>query len=155
MDIQSETIDLENLLKEVLGFLEKEAEYRDVTVTFEVEPELPTIVSDRGQLQQVFLNILNNAFAAVGDGGMIAIEMVREGGDRVAVTVADNGVGIPKEHIQRIFEPFFTTKKGSGTGLGLSITYGIVRKLGGEIRVESEQSQGTSFTVSLPISREE
>jgi two-component system NtrC family sensor kinase len=155
MDIQSETIDLENLLKEVLGFLEKEAEYRDVTVTFEVEPELPTIVSDRGQLQQVFLNILNNAFAAVGDGGMIAIEMVRESGDRVAVTVADNGVGIPKEHIQRIFEPFFTTKKGSGTGLGLSITYGIVRKLGGEIRVESEQSQGTSFTVSLPISREE
>jgi two-component system NtrC family sensor kinase len=154
MDVQNETIDLETLLKEVLGFLEKEAEYRNLKVGFHVEEELPTIISDRGQLQQVFLNILNNAFAAVPDGGEIVIEIVREGVDRVAVTVADDGVGIPKDHLERIFEPFFTTKQGSGTGLGLSITYGIVKKLGGEIRVDSTVGEGTRFTVSLPVARE-
>ncbi len=154
MDVKTETIDLESLLREVLGFLEKEAEYRDVTVGFQIDPKLPTIASDRGQLQQVFLNILNNAFAAVAEGGEIRIEIAREDPDRVAVTVADNGVGIPKAHLERIFEPFFTTKQGSGTGLGLSITYGIVKKLGGEIRVDSTVGEGTRFTVVLPVSRE-
>ena len=154
MDVQTETIDLENLLREVLGFLEQEAEYRDLTVSFQVQDKLPTAVSDRGQLQQVFLNILNNAFAAVSDGGRIGIELAREDADHVAVTIADDGVGIPKEHLQRIFEPFFTTKSGTGTGLGLSITYGIVKKLGGTCRVESEVGTGTRFTVVLPISRE-
>jgi two-component system NtrC family sensor kinase len=152
MDVTTETIDLESLLREVLGFLEKEAEYRDLKVSFEIQPELPTITSDRGQLQQVFLNILNNAVSAVSQGGKIGIEIAREGADRVAVTVADDGVGIPREHLERIFEPFFTTKEGSGTGLGLSITYGIVKKLGGEIRVDSTVGEGTRFTVTLPIS---
>jgi two-component system NtrC family sensor kinase len=152
MDVTTETIDLETLLKEVLGFLEKEAEYREVTVHFDLDPEVPTITSDRGQLQQVFLNILNNAVAAVAHGGNIGIEIVRVGLERVAVTVADDGVGIPKNQLERIFEPFFTTKDGSGTGLGLSITYGIVKKLGGEIRVESTLGEGTRFTVELPIS---
>ncbi len=154
MDVKTETIDLESLLKEVLGFLEKEAEYRNVTVNFRVDPNLQTIRSDRGQLQQVFLNILNNAFAAVSEGGEIGIEITGEGADRVAVTVGDNGTGIPKEHLERIFEPFFTTKEGIGTGLGLSITYGIVKKLGGEIRVDSTVGEGTRFTVVLPVSRE-
>ncbi len=154
MDVTNETIDLESLLREVLAFLEKEAEYREITVGFEIDPELPTITSDRGQLQQVFLNILNNAVAAVPQGGKIGIEIAREGPDRVAVTVADDGVGIPRENLERIFEPFFTTKEGSGTGLGLSITYGIVKKLGGEIRVDSTVGEGTRFTVKLPVSRE-
>jgi two-component system NtrC family sensor kinase len=153
MDVHNEPIDLENLLKEVLGFLEKEAEYRNLVVGFQVEEDLPMVNSDRGQLQQVFLNILNNAFAAVSEGGEIGIEIAREGADRVAVTVADNGVGIPQEHLERIFEPFFTTKQGSGTGLGLSITYGIVKKLDGEIRVDSSAGEGTRFTVSLPVSQ--
>jgi len=154
MDVTTETIDLESLLKEVLGFLEKEAEYRNVTVSFKLDPDLPTITSDRGQLQQVFLNILNNAFAAVSDGGEIGIEIVKESETRVAVAIADDGVGIPRENLERIFEPFFTTKEGVGTGLGLSITYGIVQKLGGETRVESEVGVGTRFTVVLPVSRE-
>lgn len=153
MDVHNEPIDLEALLKEVLGFLEKEAEYRNLKVSFKIEDDLPMVNSDRGQLQQVFLNIFNNAFAAVSEGGEIGIEIAREGGDRVAITVADNGVGIPKEHLERIFEPFFTTKQGSGTGLGLSITYGIVKKLDGEIRVDSAVGEGTRFTVSLPVSQ--
>jgi len=150
MDVEKQTIALDNVVREVLGFLEKEAEYRNLVLKLEVADGVPQIVSDQGQLQQVFLNILNNAFAAVPDGGRIDITIEPYNDDQVSVTISDNGVGIPKEHMQRIFEPFFTTKRGGGTGLGLSITYGIVKKLGGDVRVESERGKGTRFTVILP-----
>lgn len=153
MEVQWETIDLDLLLREVLEFLEKEAVYRDINVIFNYPDAPPPIVSDRGQLQQVFLNIVNNAFAAVDDGGRIEIGIKQVGNDQVAVTIADNGIGIPEEQLDQIFDPFFTTKKGAGTGLGLSITYGIVQKLGGQIAVESTVGEGTCFTVTLPIRR--
>ena len=142
------------LLREVLGFLEKEASYRNIAIAFDVPDDLPPVESDRGQLQQVFLNILNNAEAAVKDGGHIDVGVHLAHDGRIAVLIADDGVGIPLENLGRIFEPFFTTKEGSGTGLGLSITYGIVQKLGGEITVESEVGKGTRFTVLLPLRRE-
>jgi two-component system, NtrC family, sensor kinase len=150
MEVQRDTIDLDALIREVLGFLEKEASYRQIQVDFNYPEEPPTIVSDRGQLQQVFLNIINNAFAAVEDGGRIEIGIQSAGGDWVEVNIADNGVGVPEEHLEHIFDPFFTTKKGAGTGLGLSITYGIVQKLGGQIGVKSKVGEGTCFTVRLP-----
>ena len=153
MDVGSETIAVEELLREVVSFLGKEAEYRNVTITVEAEPGVPNVESDRGQLQQVFLNILNNAEAAVRDGGRIDIRVRTAGERRVVVSIADDGIGIPKENLDRIFEPFFTTREGSGTGLGLSITYGMVQKLGGEITVESEAGKGTCFTVILPVRR--
>jgi signal transduction histidine kinase len=151
MDVQRETIDLDGLLKEVLGFLEKEASYRNLEITFDYPAEPPDVVSDRGQLQQVFLNIVNNAFAAVEDGGHIEIGIERVGSDEVAVHITDDGVGIPESQLAHIFDPFFTTKKGAGTGLGLSITYGIVQKLGGRIGVTSTVGQGTRFTITLPL----
>ncbi len=154
LDVGRESLNLDALLREVLGFLDKEAGYRKIRVDFDLPDEPPTIVSERGQLQQVFLNLLNNAFAAVEDGGHIEIGIRKLAGDMVAVSIADNGVGIPEDHIKRIFDPFFTTKKGHGTGLGLSITYGIVEKLGGEITVKSTVGQGTCFTVTLPIGKE-
>jgi signal transduction histidine kinase len=150
MDVQRETINLDLLLHEVLGFLEKEASYRNLRVDFNYPEEPPTIVSDRGQLQQIFLNIINNAFAAVEDGGHIEIGIERVGADAVEVTIADDGVGIPADQLTHIFDPFFTTKKGGGTGLGLSITYGIVQKLGGQIGVKSTVGEGTCFTITLP-----
>ncbi|MGD8867093.1 MAG: ATP-binding protein [Gemmatimonadales bacterium] len=153
MEVQWETIDLDVLLKEVLEFLGKEASYRDVQIEFKYSETPPRIVSDRGQLQQVFLNIINNAFAAVEDGGRIEIGIEPVGDEAVAVRIADDGVGIPEEHLSHIFDPFFTTKKGAGTGLGLSITYGIVQKLGGQVAVESEVGEGTCFTITLPIRR--
>ncbi|MFC2144461.1 ATP-binding protein [Acidobacteriota bacterium] len=153
MDVQSETIDLHALLKEVLDFLGSEAEYRNINVSFDVPEDLPTIESDRSQLQQVFLNILNNALAAVDNGGTIDITLESGEDHTVVVTVTDDGKGIPEADIKKIFEPFFTTKKGGGTGLGLSITYGIVKKLGGEIAVKSKLGAGTSFTVILPEGR--
>jgi two-component system NtrC family sensor kinase len=136
----------------VLGFLGKEANYRNISVQFHIEPGVPTINSDRGQLQQVFLNIINNAFAAVRDGGRVDLFIERVQQDGVAVRIKDDGHGISHENLERIFEPFFTTKKEYGTGLGLSITYGIVEKLGGRITVESEVGKGTCFTVTLPVS---
>ncbi|MGD8699924.1 MAG: ATP-binding protein [Gemmatimonadales bacterium] len=152
MEVQWETIDLAVLLKDVLDFLGKEASYRNIEIEFKFPESPPPVVSDRGQLQQVFLNIVNNAFAAVADGGRIEIG-IEQVDDSVAVTITDNGVGIPDEHLEHIFDPFFTTKKGAGTGLGLSITYGIVQKLGGRISVESKVGEGTCFTVTLPIRR--
>ena len=155
MQVQNETIELDQLLREVLGFLEKEAAYRDLDVVLDFPPESPTTLSDRGQLQQVFLNIINNAFAAVDDGGRIEIGIQEASPETLAVWVQDNGVGIPEEHLPHIFDPFFTTKKGGGTGLGLSITYGMVQKLGGQISVKSKVGEGTRFTVVLPKGRAE
>ena len=150
MDVKHEKLNLESLIKEVLGFLEKEASYRQVSVTFDVAEDLPNIESDRSQLQQVFLNIVNNAFAAVDDGGKVHITMGETPDGQIAVNIADNGEGIPAENLPNIFEPFFTTKKGHGTGLGLSITYGIVEKLGGQISVDSKLGEGSCFTIILP-----
>lgn len=150
MQVQAETIELDKLLEEVLGFLEKEALYRDLQVILNYPVDPPTTVSDRGQLQQVFLNIINNAFAAVDDGGRIEIGIEERGPDSLAVWIQDDGTGIPEDHLGHIFDPFFSTKKGSGTGLGLSITYGIVQKLGGQISVKSKVGEGTRFTIILP-----
>jgi two-component system NtrC family sensor kinase len=150
MDVQFETLDLNELIREVLGFLEKEAFHRSIRVVLELEDSLPQISSDRGQLQQVFLNILNNAFEAVEDGGSVLVRTLDHDPDAVAVSIQDNGRGMSQDTQRHLFEPFFTTKKGYGTGLGLSITYGIVNKLGGGIEVQSKEGQGTTFTVTLP-----
>lgn len=152
MEVALETIDLEELTRDVIGFLGKEAAYRNVRLEISKEEDLPVVTSDRGQLEQVFLNVINNALAAVPDNvGRIEIGLGRAGEDKVRVTVTDNGTGIEKENLTKIFEPFFTTKKGYGTGLGLSVTYGIVKKLGGSITVESEVGHWTRFAVTLPI----
>jgi signal transduction histidine kinase len=108
--------------------------------------------SDRGKLQQIFVNIINNAFAAVQDGGHIEIRAIREGEDFLCITFSDDGCGISKEDLDRIFEPFFSTKTGQGgTGLGLSITYNLTQEIGGRINAESEVGKGTSFRVILPL----
>ena len=150
MDISVEMLSLNEVIEEVLGFLEKEALHRNIDLQLNLAQDLPRIASDRGQLQQVFLNILNNAFDAVRDSGQVAITSFEADIDTVGVSVQDNGQGMTQETMTHLFEPFFTTKKGYGTGLGLSITYGIVKKLGGDIRVSSQFGVGTTFTVFLP-----
>ncbi len=155
MDVTIETIDLNHLLKEVFSFMEKEAQHRNLVIDMDLSEDVPPILSDRGQLQQVFLNILNNAFDAVTDGGQVTIQSRAVDPDLVQVTITDNGVGMSQETLKHIFEPFFSTKKGYGTGLGLSITYGIIQKLGGKIEAESQLGKGTTFRVLLPLSRQE
>ena len=150
MDTSRETVVLEHLVREVVGFQRTEAAHRNIEVRYDFEPDLPSIDSDRGQLQQVFLNIISNAFAAVDDGGHIDIEGTRARDGEVLVTIRDNGRGISKENLQHVFQPFFSTKGEFGTGLGLSITQDIVHRLGGRIEVESTLGEGTSFHVTLP-----
>ncbi|MBU1229897.1 MAG: two-component sensor histidine kinase [Proteobacteria bacterium] len=154
MDVSIEELDVGEIIKETMGFLSNEAMHRQIELHLEIDPKLPRIHSDRSQLQQVFLNLFNNALAAVADGGRIT-GTAREVGDNVEVSVRDNGCGMSDETLKHIFEPFFTTKKGKGTGLGLSITYGIIKRLGGDITVESEQGAGTTLTITLPIGQRE
>jgi two-component system, NtrC family, sensor kinase len=154
MDVSIEDLDVGEIIKETAGFLSNEAMHRKIDVRLEIDPELPRINSDRSQLQQVFLNLFNNALAAVADDGRI-VATAREVGDFVEITVRDNGCGMSDDTLQHIFEPFFTTKKGKGTGLGLSITYGIIKRLGGDIAVESKQGVGTTLTITLPKGQRE
>ncbi|HET97980.1 MAG TPA: sensor histidine kinase [Desulfurivibrio alkaliphilus] len=143
---------IQDVIEEVLAFHGKEAEYRNINLCVDVAPEVPVFVSDRGKLQQIFLNLVSNAFAAIGDGGHIYITGTMKNEAQVLVTVTDDGTGIPAVDLKRIFEPFFSTRtQRGGTGLGLSITYGLVRELGGNIQVESAVGVGTRFFVTLPL----
>ena len=101
-------------------------------------------------IQQVILNIVINAIHAMPQGGILTIETY-EGNKNLIAKISDTGIGIPKENLKRIFDPFFTTKDvGVGTGLGLSLSYGIIKKLGGEIEVKSEVGKGSTFKVVMP-----
>ncbi|MBM4287732.1 MAG: two-component sensor histidine kinase [Deltaproteobacteria bacterium] len=149
-----ENVDINKVLDESVGFLENEARFLNINIQKDLDANLPIIKSDTTQLQQVFLNILNNAIDAIGRNGEINIKTkYLPRNNLVAIEIADNGPGIPKEVLSKIFDPFFTTKEvGQGTGLGLSISYGIIEKLGGNIKVASEPDQGTTFTIILPVS---
>jgi two-component system, NtrC family, sensor kinase len=152
MEVGLEPIEVEGVIREVLGFLGKEAEYRSIDISVKVLDRVPPFESDRGKLQQIFLNIINNAFAALSDGGRLEVTIQKKDPDSVVIRIADTGRGIPEEDIKRIFEPFFTTKAQSGgTGLGLSVTYGLVQELGGQIFVQSKVGKGTSFFITLPL----
>ncbi len=145
-----EILSLNEVLEEVVSFLELEARQREINIRKHYADELPAILSDRGQLQQVFLNILSNALAAVSEGGYIMLKTFEEGRHSVTVVIKDDGAGMSEDTLKRIFEPFFTTKKKYGTGLGLPISFEIVSKLGGDIKVHSREGEGTMFTVCLP-----
>ncbi|RJR50148.1 MAG: sensor histidine kinase [Desulfobacteraceae bacterium] len=150
-----EEVDLNNFLKEVVDLMEREAKSGGIRFNLELDPALKPVLSDPSQLQQVFLNLITNAIDA-HDGkpyGTIRIATKADQKEkRSMVTFADTGGGIPKENLNKIFDPFFTTKPvGRGTGLGLSICYGIMQRLGGNIRVQSEIGTGTEFTLEIPF----
>jgi len=150
-DVKVETIHLNRFLEEILVFLEREALHRSINVSLDFSPDLPTLESDRGQLQQVFLNIIKNGFEVVDDGGNISIVTRLKEPDTLQVMIADDGCGMSPGQLKHIFEPFYTSGKESGTGLGMYITHGIISKnLGGQITVQSEEGKGTTFTVELP-----
>jgi len=142
---------LNDLLGETLVFLDKPMSKRKVSVVREFQEGLPVFQANPVQLQQVFTNLVLNAVQAMPGGGTLTVR-TRRSGDVLQAEFADTGTGISPELRKRIFEPFFTTKPvGEGTGLGLSVSYGIVRKHGGDIYVESETGRGSVFTVVLPI----
>jgi two-component system NtrC family sensor kinase len=153
MEPVTERVNLNKVLDDSIDFLENEARYRNIDIQTDYSPDLPLTATDPAQLQQVFLNILNNAIDAIGKDGEIILntKYIRKNNE-LAVEIADNGPGISKEIVDKIFDPFFTTKEvGKGTGLGLSISYSIVEKLGGRMMVASEEGQGTTFSIYLPV----
>ncbi len=152
MEPLQETVDVNKTLDETIDFLKNESRYRNIDLQTDFFPDLPNITSDSSQLQQVFLNILNNAIDAIGKNGMVMIKTrFLPKNSELSVEITDNGPGIPKEMVAKIFDPFFTTKEvGKGTGLGLSIVFSILEKLGGRIMVASEEGKGTTFTIYLP-----
>jgi signal transduction histidine kinase len=156
VELKIQPINLDYLIHEVLGFLGKEAERLSIHVSVTSAENLPVIQSDQGKLQQIFLNIINNAFEAMKEGGRLVINAEPLDRKHVAVKIADNGCGISPNDLKRVFDPFFSTKTSrGGTGLGLSITYGLAKEIGGEITVRSELGQGTTFTVILPLDMKE
>jgi len=153
IQVNVQKLSLKQVVADVLEFQTKEAGYRSITINVDIPEEIPEFFSDRGKLQQVFINLVNNAFAAMKDGGRLDIKSrLSVDGTQIVTTVSDTGCGIPVENIKKIFEPFFTTKSGSGgTGLGLSITYGLVKEIGGSIDIESIVDKGTTFIITLPL----
>lgn len=153
MEPVTEKVDINKVLKETIGFLENEARFLNINLRTDFDANLPLIISDTTQLQQVFLNLMNNAIDAIGKDGEIKIQtQFLAQLKKISIDIADNGPGIPKEILAKIFDPFFTTKEvGKGTGLGLSISYTIIEKLGGQIKVASEVGKGTTFNILLPV----
>jgi two-component system NtrC family sensor kinase len=153
MEPLTERVNINTVLDESIDFLENEARYRNIDIQTNYAPGLPLTTTDQSQVQQVFLNIINNAIDAIGKDGEITITTgTTRKNNEISVEISDNGPGMPKDVLQKIFDPFFTTKEvGKGTGLGLSISYSIIEKLGGRILVASEEGKGTTFTIYLPV----
>ena len=144
------SVDVNALVEEVIDLTSQKARYANIKIEKNLGPGLLPIGASPSELQQVLLNLVNNAVDAIGpEGGTVSVTTASEG-DEIALKISDTGEGIPEANVEKIFDPFFTTKPvGHGTGLGLSICYGIIDKLGGRITVESEVGTGTTFTVYL------
>ena len=152
-DAVMKPVAMQEFLPEMVRMIEQKALVENVRIIQKIDSELPPLMSDPNQLQQVFLNLLNNAIHALKDKDSAEIRIgVFHENEFINVSIADNGCGITPENMERIFLPFFTTKPpGQGTGLGLSTVYGIVKGLGGEITVTSELNAGTVFNMHLPL----
>jgi two-component system NtrC family sensor kinase len=154
-DSKIQEVQLNDLMEEMVSLSAQRAKYANVEIKTNYWASLPSIHISQSELQQVFLNIINNALDAMEQkGGTLRIKTLMDG-NYLAVDISDTGTGIPEANLGRIFDPFFTTKSvGKGTGLGLSICYGIVKKMGGDISVHSVVDMGTTFRILLPVDGE-
>jgi two-component system NtrC family sensor kinase len=145
-------VSLPELVEEVVGLSMQPARYAQIDFSLDIDASMPPIEASPTELQQVFLNLINNSIQAMEqDGGTLAISCRAVEGE-VLISVADTGPGIPEAYLSRIFDPFFTTKPvGKGSGLGLSICFGIIHQMGGTIEVESAVGHGTRFNIRLPL----
>lgn len=144
-------VQVNELLQETLSFLENEAHGNNIALNLQLDENLPTIRTEGSQVQQVLLNLIENALDAVGADGQIDI-VTKRIKDELHIQIADNGPGIKPEVMKKLWEPFFTTKEpGKGTGLGLSICSDIAHKLGGTITAENRPQGGAVFTLKLPL----
>ena len=149
-------IEVSSVVDKTLSLLENQSIFHDIRIVKALQPSLPNVLIDAGQLQQVVVNIVLNAVDAMEESGVLTVETLKAGStEEVLLRISDTGKGIPDDVLPFIFEPFFTTKKvGRGTGLGLSIVHGIVTRAGGKIDVTTSP-KGTVFTVRVPLANEE
>ncbi|MFC1954396.1 ATP-binding protein, partial [Chloroflexota bacterium] len=149
-----EEVDINSIIETTLEMRTSAMKVTDINVIDELDRELPKTISDGGQLQQVFLNIILNAekeMSSAHDKGNLRVKTERVNGI-IRISISDDGPGIAEENLEKIFDPFFTTREvGQGTGLGLSVSYGIINELDGTIHAESETGKGATFIIDLPI----
>jgi two-component system NtrC family sensor kinase len=151
-EVLAQETDVHELLEQVIEEVNHQPSFRGVEIVRQFGRDLSTVQADPAQLQQVFINLLNNGAEAMEGGGTITLATRLLDGHWVEITVSDTGCGIPEEDLGKLFTPFFTTKPpGKGTGLGLSIVYGIIKMHRGQITVQSQVGEGTTFTVMLPV----
>lgn len=145
--------DVNDIINRTLNLLKNQVSFYNISIIKELGLNLPQIELDKNKIEQVFWNLMFNASEAMPDGGKLTIiSKFSQNKKYIEVIFMDTGVGIPKENINKLYDPFFTTKS-SGTGLGLAVSYGIIKQHLGKIEVESEQGKGSTFTVSLPLSK--
>jgi two-component system NtrC family sensor kinase len=151
MEPRLEDVDVNQTIHQTVDLLENYARNNNIDIQTDLSPSLPIIAGDQAQLQQVVLNLVNNAIDAIGRDGSISVTSRADKTD-IRIIIADSGPGIPESVQKKVFDPFFTTKStGKGTGLGLWISYSIIEKMGGNLALQSREGQGATFTISLPI----
>ena len=145
-------VDLAQLVDQAIALETPRCHSAEVKIERSPSDRVPTIRADPDRLQQVLVNLMNNAIDAMPQGGLLGISLADGGGGEVIVNISDTGTGITEEDQARIFDPFFTTKPaGKGTGLGLAVSYGIIRDHGGEIRLNNFPGKGSTFSIVLPV----
>lgn len=149
--------DVNDVLKGCVSLLERQAQFHNIQINYDLQADLPKAIIDPSQIERVFINLIVNAADAMDHGGQLTLSSRFDSLESfIELRFTDIGHGISKENLEKIFDPFFTTKDtGHGVGLGLAISYGIVKEHNGTISVESEEGKGTTFTVRLPVTVEE
>ncbi len=151
MEPRLEDVDVNQTINQTVDLLENYARNNNIDIQTDLSPNLPIIAGDQAQLQQVVLNLVNNAIDAIGRDGTISVTSRADKTD-IRISVTDSGPGISESVQKKVFDPFFTTKStGKGTGLGLWISYSIIEKMGGNLALQSREGQGATFTITLPI----
>jgi len=149
-------VDINEVVDRALDLVAHSFEKQDIEVVKEFNPSLPQLVADSDQLQQVCTNLILNAIQAMPEGGWLSLRTSAEGDGQLKIEVEDTGCGISPENMRKLFTPFFTTKSEvKGVGLGLAVAYGIIQRHHGRIEVQSQEGEGTTFTIYLPLSHEE
>ncbi len=153
MDIQLMSENPAQIVEEIADLIQPEADRKGINVDVSIGDDLPRVLMDKRHIKQALLNLIQNAMAAMPDGGNLGIAVAATN-DELTISVSDTGTGIPEDMLTKIFEPYFTTKK-SGTGLGLTITFKIIKEHSGDISLESKEGKGSTFTIHLPVPQKE
>ncbi len=147
---EREQLDAGDIVRSAANLISHQKRGNGISQSIEIEPDLPLVNADGGQIQQAIIALATNAIDAMPDGGILTFRVFTQR-NRVMIEVEDTGSGIPQDNMSKIFEPFFTTKEvGRGTGLGLAVCYGIISEHGGRVSVRSNVGKGTTFSIFLP-----